>query len=131
MAITNVSSALTGRGRKAYTPAMFSISRLFSNPKARTRSLSIGVCLLLVYFLFFSIFALHHIYVANELDDSHGCAIGEWIHLGQQAAVFFLFFTVCLLSFNFDKNPVPLFIKNLFGDDHPKRGPPLPAFLAC
>jgi len=110
---------------------MLSLSRLFSNPKVRTRSLSITASLLLVYFLFFSVFALYHVYAANELDDPHGCPIGEWVHLGQQAAVSLLFFAVCLSSVNFNKKLVSLFAKNIFGDDHPKRGPPLPAFLSC
>ena len=113
-----------------YTPFMLTLSRFFSNPKLRNRPLSIAVSLLLIYFLVFSVFALYHVYAANELDDPHGCPIGEWVHLGQQAAIFFLFFAACLLSVNFDKKLVSFFAKNLFGDDHPKRGPPLPAFLA-
>jgi hypothetical protein len=91
----------------------------------KTKFNSYVIAGLVVYLLLFSVFALYHVYVANELEDSHGCAIGEWVHLGQQAAVsFFLLFSVYLLSCCPDKNITIFLIRTLLWKDHPKRGPP-------
>lgn len=100
-----------------------------SNRKARLRWRSLGITLLLVYLLLFSIFSLFHAYAANELDGSHGCNIGQWIHLGQQAAIFFLFAVVSVLLFDIDRNPTLLFVKTLLDPNHFKRGPPHLSFF--
>ena len=61
-------------------------TRTTMKPADSKRSLRLFFIFILVPYLFlFSSFALYHIYVANELDQSHGCDIGEWIHLGHQA----------------------------------------------
>ena len=38
---------------------------------------------LAVYLLLFSTFALYHAYANDELVNSHGCQIGEWVLHGQ------------------------------------------------
>jgi hypothetical protein len=38
---------------------------------------------LTLYLLLFSAFALYHAYANNELIDSHGCQIGEWVQHAQ------------------------------------------------
>jgi len=38
---------------------------------------------LVLYLLLFSTFALYHAYAENELIDSHGCQIGEWVQHAQ------------------------------------------------
>ena len=107
------------------------IPLLFSNRKARLRWRSVGITLLLIYLLLFSVFALFHAYVANELDDAYGCDIGQWIHLGQQAAVFFLLVVASVLLFNIDKSLALLVVKPILWSDHFKRGPPLLPVIAC
>lgn len=84
-----------------------------------------AVFLLILHLLFFSAFALYHVYAANELEDSHGCVIGEWVHLGQQTAVVVLFLIVYLLGFDYHKSLVSQLQNYLLGDHHPKRGPPI------
>ena len=98
---------------------------LFSNRKARLRWRSLGIALLLLYLLLFSIFSLFHAYAANELDGSHGCSIGEWIHLGQQAAAFFILVFVSVLLFEINRSATLLFVRTLLWRDHFERGPPL------
>lgn len=110
---------------ETYTGFMPLIPLLFSNRKARLRWRSLGITLLLLYFLLFSIFSLFHVYAANELDSSHGCSIGEWIHLGQQAAAFFILVFVSVLLFKIHRNTAPLFVRTLFSSDRFERGPPL------
>jgi len=39
------------------------------------------------YLLLFSSFALYHAYANNELIDSRGCQIGEWVQHGQTADI--------------------------------------------
>ena len=80
---------------------------------------------LILYLLLFSAFALFHIYAANELDDPHGCPIGEWVHLGQQAAAsIFLLFSVFLLLYLPNKHATIFFTRTLLWRNHLKRGPP-------
>jgi|SRR5579863_6221922 len=101
---------------------------LFSDlnrPTTRTRWRTLGISFLILYLLLFSIFALYHIYVANELDDSHGCSIGEWIHLGQQAAVILFLFAVCLFLCSSDRRALSFLADTLTCYDPFKRGPPL------
>ena len=100
----------------------------FSNRKTRRRWRSLAVTLLLLYFLLFSVFALFHAYAANELDGSHGCSIGQWIHLSLQAAPLFLFLVGTALLFGIDRSATLLFVKTLLGNEHFKRGPPLASF---
>lgn len=38
---------------------------------------------LVVYLSCFSAFALYHVYAENELTDTHGCQIGEWVQHAQ------------------------------------------------
>lgn len=38
---------------------------------------------LALYLLCFSAFALYHVYAENELTDSHGCQIGDWVQHAQ------------------------------------------------
>ena len=113
-----------------YTSPMLPILFPSSNRNTRRRWRALAVTLLLLYFLLFSVFALFHAYAANELDGAHGCNIGQWIHLGLQAAVFFLLAAGAVLVFNFDGSvPLP-FVKTLLWSDHFKRGPPLlPVFV--
>jgi hypothetical protein len=96
------------------------------NLKSRpSRARTLAITLLLLYFLLFSIFALFHAYAANELDGAHGCNIGQWIHLGLQAAVFFLLMAGAAPAFGIAGSaPLP-FVKTLLWSDHFKRGPPL------
>jgi hypothetical protein len=42
---------------------------------------------LTLYLFLFSVFAHYHAYVNNELIDSHGCQIGEWVMHGQADVV--------------------------------------------
>lgn len=86
---------------------------------------TLAITLLLLYFLLFSVFALFHAYAANELDSSHGCNIGQWIHLGLQAAVFFLLVVGAALTADFHGSAPLLFVKTLLWSDPFKRGPPL------
>jgi hypothetical protein len=95
----------------------------FSNRKVR-RWRSLAIALLLLYFLLFSVFALFHAYAANELDGSHGCNIGQWIHLGLQAAVLFLFVVGSAPTFDIARSVPLLVVKTLLWSDHLKRGPP-------
>jgi|GEM_PF-3598427 len=97
----------------------------FSTQPVRARWRSLGITLLLFYFLFFSVFALFHIYAANELDGAHGCDIGQWIHLGLQAAIFFSLVVVSLLLFEIDRSPLLPFVKTFLRSNRFKRGPPL------
>lgn len=90
---------------------------------------AVGVALLLAYLLLFSVASLVHVYQANELIDADGCAIGSWLHLGQQAVLLLLVYVVTApagLVHRLLRSPlrsVP------FGNDSFKRGPPsLPAF---
>lgn len=105
-------------------PILFrSTNRNLKSRSSRARTLAIT--LLLLYFLFFSIFALFHAYAANELDSAHGCNIGQWIHLGLQAAVFFLLIAGVALTSAFNGSaPLP-FVKTFLCNDNSKRGPPL------
>ena len=94
--------------------------------RKKTKFISFVIAGLVVFLLLFSVFALYHVYAANELDNPHGCSIGEWVHLGQQAAVFLiLFFAVYLLSCCPDKKVAIFLIRTLLWKDHLKRGPPL------
>lgn len=104
---------------------MLPIALRSSNSKIRRYRRSVAITLLLLYFLLFSVFALFHAYAANELDGSHGCNIGQWIHLGLQAAVFFLLVVGAALTSGFEGSAPLLFVKTLLWSDHFKRGPPL------
>lgn len=42
---------------------------------------------LTLYLLLFSAFALYHTYANDELINSHGCQIGEWVQHGQTVIV--------------------------------------------
>lgn len=104
---------------------MMIIPLSFSNRKSQFRWRSLGITLFIVYLLLFSVFALFHAYAANELDSSNGCDIGEWIHLGLQAAVFFVLVVASTLLFDLDRSPALPFVKTLLWSDPFKRGPPL------
>jgi len=41
----------------------------------------------ILYLSLFSAFALYHAYANDELIDSHGCQIGEWVQHGQTAII--------------------------------------------
>jgi len=40
-----------------------------------------------LYLLCFSSFALYHVYAENELVDTHGCQIGEWVLHAQNTVI--------------------------------------------
>jgi hypothetical protein len=91
----------------------------------KTKFISYVIAGLVVYLLLFSVFALYHVYAANEWEDSHGCAIGEWVHLGQQAAVSLLLLSsVYLLLYLPNKHATIFFTRTLLWRNHLKRGPP-------
>lgn len=103
---------------------MRSLFSSFSNRQSRRRWRALAVTLLLLYLLLFSVFALFHAYAANELDGSHGCNIGQWIHLSFHAAALFLLVVGAALVSNVDGSaPLP-FVKTLLRSDPFKRGPP-------
>ena len=93
--------------------------------RAQIRWRSIAISLLILYLFLFSVFALYHVYHANELDDPHGCNIGEWIHLGHQTAVVFTLFAIYLLFRSPEKRVLSILFSAPLCGDHPKRGPPL------
>ncbi|MBI3805409.1 MAG: hypothetical protein HY282_16805 [Nitrospirae bacterium] len=103
----------------------------FSHRKSRRRWRTVGITLLLLYFLLFSIFSLFHAYAANELDGAHGCSIGQWIHLGLQAALFFFLVVLSTLLFDIDRSPALLLVKTLLWSDPFKRGPPRLSLSTC
>jgi hypothetical protein len=57
--------------------------------------LTLGLAL---YLLLFSAFALYHAYANNELIDSHGCQIGEWVMHGQADVVAAICFVAGILA---------------------------------
>jgi len=52
---------------------------------SRTPALRIVLLGLTLYLLLFSGFAVFHSYANDELFDTHGCQIGEWVLHGQAA----------------------------------------------
>jgi len=86
---------------------------------------SVAISLLILYLFLFSVFALYHVYSANELDDPHGCSIGEWIHLGHQTAVVFTLLAIYLLYRSPEKRVLSILFTAPLSKDHPKRGPPV------
>jgi len=106
-------------------------NKMTIKPADSKRSLRLFFIFILISYLFlFSSFALYHIYVTNELDDSHGCSIGEWIHLGHQAAAALFITSSFLSSCIRPQHAVGFVIAPLFYNSHLKRGPPLPNFTS-
>lgn len=95
----------------------------------RSRLHAAGAALLLAYLLLFSALSLFHVYTADELADADGCAIGSWLHLGQQAVLLLLFYVAAAPSGFIQRPDRSLAPWARFGDDRRKRGPPFaPAF---
>jgi hypothetical protein len=51
---------------------------------------------LVLYLLLFSTFALYHAYAENELIDSHGCQIGQWVQHTQVTVIIVVFVSAAL-----------------------------------
>ncbi len=51
-------------------------------PSMGRKSAAFFILWMTAYLLIFSIFALNHAYAENELLDTHGCAVGEWVQHG-------------------------------------------------
>jgi len=108
---------------------MQSILLPFSNRQNRRRWRAVAITLLLLYLLLFSAFALFHAYAAGELDGSHGCTIGQWIHLSLQAAVLVHLVVGAALLSDLGGSAALPFVKIVLWNDPFKRGPPpLPVF---
>src|SRR5579872_6813729 len=101
----------------------------FSSNRKISRWRALAVTLLLLYLLLFSIFALFHAYAAGELDGSHVCTIGQWIHLSLQAAVLFFFVVTPAWLFEIHRATARSFVTTLLRSNPFKRGPPFFLFL--
>jgi len=95
----------------------------------KTNGRSLVTLWFVVYLLCFSAFALYHVYAQNELADSHGCQIGEWVQHAQ-ITVFVIVLAAVVLAPLLYLAPVPPRVRP--APEHVSafvRGPPPPVHL--
>jgi hypothetical protein len=82
-----------------------------------------------LYLLIFSTFALYHAYANDELINSHGCQIGEWVQHGQTATVAIVLLSITLVPFRSFTPTIQRTSPKLFRSTASLRGPPQPVLL--
>ena len=80
---------------------------------------------LVVYLSCFSAFALYHVYAENELTDTHGCQIGEWVQHAQATVFLVVLVSTALVPVLLSLPMFNLFYYRPFRATASLRGPPL------
>jgi len=79
---------------------------------------------LALYLLCFSAFALYHVYAENELTDSHGCQIGDWVQHAQVMVFIVVFVSTALAPILLSLPRFTFFYHRPFQSTASLRGPP-------